>query len=334
MTTLKEIAEKTGVSTATVSKALNGKEDVSSVTRRKIKKAAEELGYLPNSIARSLVNKKTNALGLVTPYLENPTTYQRLKGIQDACLQNNYILISCLHEGNPKEEREQINALISRKVDGLILTPFGSDSNLLKMVTQSQIPFVLMSEMADGISCDFVGEDDFEGGRMATEYLISLGHKNIAYFGNSSQLYSDRQLLGGYQSGLKNHGIEFKEELVNWGNTTTQTLKDNLEKLISLQNKPTAIVAWNDLLAINILKSLEEKGLKVPEDMSIVGYDNIDFLSLFHIPLTTISQPNYEIGRKSAEILLERIKRGEDGPVQKVIFKPELVVRKSTSPPH
>ena len=333
MVTVKDIAKKAGVSPGTVSKALSGRGDVSSTTRRRIKKVAEELGYIPNFIARSLVINKTNTIGLVTPYLGNPALIERIRGVQEASLSRGYLLISCFNEGEEKEEIEEIEALLSRKIDGLIITPSGDSKGLRMLIEGIDVPVVLMSEIIEGLDCDFVGEDDYEGGRIATDYLIGLGHRNIAYLGNSPDIYSDREILKGYRDILERYGIGYREEYILWGNTEKGGLIENIGKLMSMSEIPTGVICWSDIIAIEVLKGLEGMGKKIPEDISVIGYDNIEMLSFFHIPLTTIGQPNFLIGKKAVELLLERIeKNGENEPSHKVVFKPSLIVRNSTGP--
>lgn len=333
MVTIKDIARKLRVSPSTVSKALAEKKDISPEMKRKVQQLANELGYLPNSVARALVTKKTRTIGLVLPYLGNPTTIERIRGIQHVCHKNGYILISSLSEGSVEEERKQIEALISRRVDGVILTPMENDPCLIRSVKESGAPLVLMGELIDGVDCDFVAGNDFEGGRIATEHLFGLGHRRIAYFGSSARTYSDQNILSGYQDTLKKNSLKFRKELITWGNNEKERLKENLRKIMGLSAPPTAIIAWSDIMAINILDLLKNMDIKVPEDISLVGYDNIDFLSLFHIPLTTISVPNYQMGSKAASLLLERIEKSRRGPFKKVVFNPELVVRSSTAAP-
>jgi len=290
------------------------------------------MGYIPNIIARSLVMRKTSTIGLVTPYLGNPALIERIHGIQDACLSNNYLLITCLNEGRFEEETSQAEALISRKVDGIIITPTANSPRLREFIKGVEIPLVLMSEMMEGLDCDFVGEDDYEGAKIGMEYLLSLGHRDIAYFGSSPEIYSDSRIVKGYRDILEKRNIEHRKELVLWGNTDREILGRNVERLMNIVSPPTAIFAWSDILALEILSKLENMGKRVPEDISLMGYDNIDFLSLFHIPLTTISQPNFLIGHKTAELLLERIgASGNNEPPRKLIFKPELIVRRSTA---
>ncbi len=333
MNTIKDVARKAGVSPGTVSKALLDRHDVSTLTKRRVKRVAEEMGYIPNIIARSLVTNRTNTIGLITPYLGNPALIERIRGIQNACLSNNYLLITCLNEGHFEEELNQIEALIARKVDGIIITPTSNSLKLKEFIKKIEIPMVLMSEMIEGVDCDFVGEDDYEGAKTGMEHLISHGHRNIAYFGSFPEIYSDSRLVKGYRDTLEKHGIPYRKELVFWGNTDREMLSKNLERVIDTALPPTAIFAWSDVIAIDILSNLEKMGKQVPEDISILGYDNIDFLSLFHIPLTTVAQPNFLIGQKTVELLLECIERdGKNEPTGKLIFRPELIVRKSTGP--
>ncbi|MBN1445915.1 MAG: LacI family DNA-binding transcriptional regulator [Candidatus Omnitrophica bacterium] len=333
MNTIKDVAKKAGVSPGTVSKALLDRHDVSNSTKRRVKRVAEEMGYIPNIIARSLVTSKTNTIGLVTPYLGNPALIERLRGVQNACLSNKYLLITCLNEGGAEEELSQAEALIARKVDGIIITPTGNSIKLKEFISRIEIPVVLMSEMIEGTGCDFVGEDDYEGAKTGMEHLISLGHRNIAYFGSFPEIYSDGRLAKGYRDTLEKYGIPYRKELVLWGNTDRDILEKNVERVMNTVSAPTAIFAWSDIIAIDIMSKLGKMNINVPEDVSIIGYDNIDFLSLFHIPLTTVAQPNFLIGQKTVELLLECIERdGENEPTGKLIFRPELIVRKSTGP--
>ena len=278
-----------------------------------------------------LVTKTTKTIGLVTPYLGNPTLIERVKGIQEAAFAHHHILISCLNEGSVEEEREQIKALLSRRVDGIILTPVKYDEKLLQIIKKATVPFVFMSEMINGIICDFTGDDDYNGGRLATEHLVSLGHKRIAYFGTLSDVYSNKEMIKGYRKVLKEKVIEYDKYLIMRGNRDKKVLEENLTRVLDLENPPTAIFAWSDIMAIGILEALKEKRIKVPQDISLVGYDNMDFLSVFHIPLTTISQPNYQIGYTAAQLLLERIEKGIELSPRKIIHKPKLVIRESIS---
>ncbi len=333
MVTIKDIARQLRVSPSTISKALSDKKDISPAMKKKVQQLAGKLDYHPNSIAQSLVTKKTRTLGLVLPYLGNPTTIERIRGIQHICHKNGYILISSLSESDIEEEKRQITALISRRVDGIILTPAENDPRFIRLIKEAGVPFVLMGELVGGVDCDFVTGDDFEGGKLATKHLVGLGHRVIAYFGSLAQTYSDQNLLSGYQNTLKKNSLKFRKELITRGNNEKETLKRNLRKVMELSAPPTAIIAWSDIMAINILSLLKTMHLKVPEDVSLVGYDNIDFLSLFHIPLTTISVPNYQMGNKAASLLLERIEKNRKVPFQKIVFAPKLVVRNSTATP-
>ncbi|MCK4307030.1 LacI family DNA-binding transcriptional regulator [candidate division WOR-3 bacterium] len=330
MITIKDIAKKVGVSPSTVSKALCDRKDVSSTTKKRVKTVVEKLGYSPDSIARALVTKFTKTIGLVTLYIGNPTTIERIKGIQESAFHKHHILISCLNEGNIEEEIEQIETLISRRVDGIILTPVKYNEKLSKIIEKAKIPFVFMSEMLDGVDCDFAGDDDYEGGKLATEHLVTLGHKRIAYFGVSEEIYSDGEIRKGYRKILEQYEIKYDEELVTSGNLDEKALKANLTRILDFKNPPTAIFTWSDIMAIGIFKKLKKRNIKVPDDISLVGYDNMDFASVFHIPLTTISQPNYQIGSTAANLLMERIEIGNQLPPRKVVYKPELIIREST----
>ncbi|MCX8081890.1 MAG: LacI family transcriptional regulator [bacterium] len=331
MITVKDIAKKLGISVGTVSKALNDSPDISKHTKERVKRVAKEMGYIPNLMARSLVSKKTATIGFLTSFFDNPSHMDRLRGIQYICFKNHYTLISCFSEGKD-DEISNVKRLIARKVDGLIVTSSSNSSEVKALLKNVDVPLVLMSEMIDGLDCVYVGEDDYEGMRMATEHLISLGHKNIAYFGNSPNIPSDINMLNGYRYTLEKYGIPYRKDYTFWGNTEKDILKKNVISLINMENPPTGILCWSDSIALNVMKVLREAGKKVPEDVSIVGYDNIELLSFFDIPLTTVGQQTFMIGQKSAEVLFEMIEQSEKRNNQKIIFTPELIIRNSTGP--
>ena len=325
---IKEIAKVAGVSVSTVSKSLTDKEDISHHTKKRIKKIAKEMGYRPNFAARSLVTGQSMTLGVVTPYLIQPTIVERIRGIQNAAIDNGYIAIISFAERNSEEERKQIKTLLSRRVDGLILTPFKKDKIIIKRLQEDKVPFVFMSESIRGVRADFVGDDDKKGATLATEHLVKIGHTKIAYLGSSPETYSDTEMLKGYKEVLKKYKIRFYPEFITWGNNIKESVERNIIRVMRLKEHPTAIFAWSDMTAIWALEKLEELGFRIPSDVALIGYDNIEFSRFFHIPLTTISQPNYEIGYRSATLLLERIKE-PDAPKRKVVYKPKLIVRKS-----
>ncbi len=330
MAGIKDIAKKADVSIATVSKALTGKEDVSKATRRKIVRIARRLNYCPNSIARSLVTRKTNTLGLIMPYITNPASTERLHGIQYAALGREFMFISCLSENDGKDtEQKYFQMLCDRQVDGIIIMPIEKSTEDFLSHPSFNIPVVIMSEYINKLPYDFVGNDDEEGGRIACEHLVKGGHKYIGYLGNSPSVYSDIGIIKGYRNILEKHHIKENSKLITFGNTNRDALRKNISNLLSLSPRPTAIMTWSDMIAFWALEELEKLNVNVPGDMALIGYDNIELSAMFRIPLTTVGQSNYQIGASAADCLIDRIQNKLTDHPRKIIFQPSLVIRES-----
>ena len=330
MAGIKDIAKKADVSIATVSKALTGKEDVSKATRRKIIRVARHMNYRPNPIARSLVTRRTNTLGLIMPYITNPASTERLHGIQHAAFEREFMFISCLSANNDNNtEQKYFQMLCDRQVDGIIIMPIEKNTKDFLSHRSSDISVVIMSECINNLPYDFVGNDDEEGGRIACEHLVKGGHKHIAYLGNSPSVYSDIEVIKGYRNVLEKHHIKESSKLITFGNTNRDTLRKNISNLMSLSPRPTAIMTWSDMIAFWCLEELEKLNIDVPGDMALIGYDNIELSAMFRIPLTTVGQSNYQIGASAADCLIDQIQNKHTVHPRKIIFQPRLVVRES-----
>ncbi|MDO9465212.1 MAG: LacI family DNA-binding transcriptional regulator [bacterium] len=330
MAGIKDIAEKADVSIATVSKALAGKEDVSKATRRKIVRIARHLNYRPNPIARSLVTRKTNTLGLIMPYITNPAATERLRGIQHSALEREFMLISCLSANDGKDsEQKYFQMLCDRQVDGIIIMPIEKSTKDFLSHFSFNLPVVIMSECINHLPYDFVGNDDEEGGRLACEHLVKGGHKHIGYLGNSPSVYSDIEIIKGYRNILEKYHIKEKSNLITFGNTNRDALRKNIAGLMSLSPHPTAIMTWSDMIAFWALEELEKLNINVPRDMALIGYDNIELSAMFRVPLTTVAQSNYQIGTSAADCLIDRIQDKLTDHPRKIIFKPSLIIRES-----
>jgi len=328
--TLADIAKAARVSVAAVSKALNNRPDISAATRKRIKRIAAELGYVTNLAARTLSINKTQTIGVVMPFPHIPTVTDRLRGIQAAALDHTYLTSVAFHDGGPEAETKQIRMLLGR-VDGLVITPVNQSDEIEHYLKKAGIPLVSMSEPFRHLETDFVGDDDREGGRLAARHLLEENRFPIAYLGETPDTPSDLAILEGIEDVLSESGERMDERMIRWGNLDMHGTRKNVDALLALPRRPQALFAFSDLTAMWALERLEAKGLRVPEDVALMGYDNILFAALARVPLTSIEQPNFDIGYQAASILLERLTEEKgNGPCKKVIFKPKLVVRSST----
>ena len=326
--TIKEIAELAGVSRTTVSRVLSGGAFVNKNTRDKILKIIEEKEYKPSIIAQSLRTHRTRTIGLVLADIENPFYSRVAKGVIDAAEAKNYNVILCNSNNDIKLEERDIRTLMERGVDGLLLTTVELKMKTIEDLRDKGFPFLLIDCKLDIPGVNYVVNDDYYGAELATEYLIKLGHKKIFFLGNR-KLLSLRERYRGFKDTLKRHNIEgsnnfVPKKFINMDNT--YDIDGIIGYLINGQENVTAIFAGNDYLAV---KSITVNGIKVPEDISVIGYDNIKISSMLKVPLTTIRQPKYLLGKLATEQLLEILGNKSDRKVRQVILRPELVIRQS-----
>ncbi|RXZ82619.1 LacI family transcriptional regulator [Paenibacillaceae bacterium] len=329
--TIKEVAKAAGVSIATVSRVINGKDRVKTSTRLRVEEAISKLNYQPDLIARTMIIKETKTIGLVVPQLSNEYWAILSEVIQEELWLKGYTLILCSTDRRIDHEIAFIEMFMERKVDGII---FGSASMVkdttekyFEQVRQSGIPIVALDQRISGM--DMVIGDHLQGAADAVEHLISLGHQEIAYLGGPA--ISIERKLGFYNAFIK-HGMQVNNELVNDQATSknfTQFGYDAIKELLLAKQSFTAVFCGNDLVAIGAIKSLEESGMRVPDDVAVIGYDDISMARLYKPALTTVSQPIRDIGKAAVDLLVESIKTGKVLPPRKTLFHMQLVVRES-----
>jgi LacI family transcriptional regulator len=324
--TIKDVAKLAGVGIATASRALNNKGEISSHTKKKVLEAAKKLGYIPNSLARSLISGKTKKIGVVITTILNPFYAAVVSGIESFLSSKGYTI--ALYNSNeiPKKEKESIITLREQRVDGLIIAPVEFESETVKYLIDNNIEFVLVGRRTKEDNVNFVICDDFEVGKIATEYLISKGHKRILFI-NSWKSSSAIFRLEGYKKALSEAGLRINNNLI-YSLDPERKLEEILEDAFSKKRKPTAIFCFCDSIAIEVMKILKKMKIKIPDDIALIGCDNLDFTDLLEPPLTTIDISMYEMGLKASEILLERLTKERKEPIH-VIFKPILIERGS-----
>ena len=334
MTTLKQVAQRAGVSINTASRALNNKADVHRATRERVLKVAQELGYVPNALARSLVEGRSNTVGLVVADVTNPFSGQLTRGVEEAARAAGYALVLTNSNEDDALEQQAVRTLRSKRVDGLLIHPAQASYEHLEQCYQDGIPVVLLNRHIDQLNADYVINDNRSGAYQAVHHLVTLGHRRILHITGSERVSSVRERLIGYRCALDEAGIPFDPDLVINGELSMEGAYQAAHRRFGVGERPTAVFTYSDLLAIGVLKALHELGIDVPGDVSLVGYDDIAFAAFLVVPLTTVRQPIHQIGRRGFEILMRILNdpRWVRGQYQEV-YQPELVVRASTAPP-
>jgi len=328
--TIKDVAGRAGVSTATVSHAINGTRPVGSALRERVRQAVEELGYRPNQVARSLRRKGSGAIGVILIDDTNPFFSESTRGVRDAALEAGYNILVCNSEGDAERENGFVELLAERRVEGIILFNV-RDSRLRETVRRRlAVPIVLVDRDGRSRRMDSVVVDHYSGGAEAVEHLLALGHRRIGVITGPANSTPSLLRFRAYVHSLQRAGLAFDERLVLRGDFQSESGYDAALSLMSTPDPPTALFAFNDLMAFGAITALCGMGLRVPEDVSVVGYDDIQLSSFFNPPLTTVSQPKKAMGRAAFALLRERI-ADERMPTRSVTMSARLVVRRSTA---
>ena len=326
--TLKMVAEKAGVSVNTASRAINNKPDINEKTKKRILEIAQELGYIRNSAAVALRTKKTRTIGVVIADNRNPFYAEVLNGMEIAAREKNYHIILANTQRNYKKEEEAINLLLAKRVDGLLIAPVQDRDDDIKKLIEANIPFVIVGRDFNDIDLDAVYNDEVKGGFLATEYLIKKGHKKIAFINGVLHKSPAKGRLKGYKKALKECEIPFNDALISVGDIDVKDGYERTKKLFEKGLDFTAIFAYNDMMAFGSMQAIKEKGLRIPEDIGLVGYDDIQFSSLISPSLTTIRLKKKELGIESVKLLFSRINGNRKKP-KKIVLDVDIIARKT-----
>jgi LacI family transcriptional regulator len=334
MSTILDVAKLAGVSTATVSRVINSPESVREETRKRVTRAMAVCNYKYNALARGFATKRSNTIGLIIPTINNPVFAESTRGVQDCAGEKKTQVILGNTYYQYDQEEGLIKTLREKQVDGLIITSTNPRGRIIKTLQDEGFPFVLLySTIKKGLVWA-VGIDNFQGGYRATQHLIELGHHRIGMVAGTFSI-SDRSFhrWHGYRQCLKDHGITYEKQLLAQTEYSLTGGRDSVKKLLSIPKPPTAVFCSNDYLALGAMKGAREMGLNLPENLSIMGFDDIQIASYVIPGLTTIRQPAYEMGKQGAELLFQRINAdpadGGPVPVQRMLDS-SLIVREST----
>ncbi|WP_088809589.1 MULTISPECIES: LacI family DNA-binding transcriptional regulator [Listeria] len=327
--TIREIAEKTGVSITAISQILNGKGDrFSEVTKNRVLKAAKDMAYKPNFFAKNMVTNHTNTIGMVVPEVTDAFFSQMVKGAEDYLNQHDYMIMLCNSSNDKEREDRYVEELLHRAVDGLIIaSPNILASKVFERMREKKKPYILLDRQRNEQKEGRIAVDDYEGGYMATKHLLELGHEKIGIIISDNSFYNVFERYEGYLACMKDAGITVPEDWIASGDQTMDGGFKAGDKLLA--GGVTGVFATNDLMAVGLYRFLFDKGIKIPEDLSVIGFDDIELSEFMTPPLTTIRQPIYEIGAIAAEFLLQKIACPEE-KMKNRLLDLKLIERGST----
>lgn len=330
MPTMRDVAAYARVSVATVSHVINGTRFVDPQTVDRVRNAIDVLGYRPNSLARGLRRNETSIIGMLVPDNSNPFFAEIARSIEDVGFNEGYSVILCNSDGSEAKEAAYVDTLLSKQIDGIILISSGNSFAPLQSILKARVPCVVVDRELGDLMVDQVLIDNEQGGYMAGEYLTRLGHRHIGYIAGPNQLSLSAHRLTGFRRALSEAGITLSDDAVVQGDFHYGGGAKGMEELLRRDLKLTAVFAANDRMAVGAISVLRRAGLNVPEDISIIGYDNIPLASAMCPSLTTVAQPTAEMGRVSIEMLLARVKqRDVEFAPRRMMLPVELIERES-----
>lgn len=333
MPTIRHVAKAAGVSIATVSATINQSAYVSPALQERVRKAIGDVGYHPDAIARSLKKGSTQTLGLIISDIANPFFTALVRGIEDVANARGYAVILCNTDEDLEKERAYLRLLRSRRVDGLIMAAAGAGEDYHRFFVAVNTPLVFIDRKIPTVPADAVVVDNVAGARQVVEYLLRLGHRRIGTITGLPQISTTHERIQGYRQALESSGQTVDPGLMRGGNSRLEGGHQAALALLELAQRPTAIFATNNLMAIGLMRAVAERGLRCPEDLSVACFDDFDWASVFHPRLTTVAQPTYEMGAKAAELLFARLEGTLAGDPREVVLSPTVVIRDSCAAP-
>jgi LacI family transcriptional regulator len=326
-----DVATRAGVSVTTVSHVLSGRRPVADATRSRVLEVIRELGYQPDAAARSLRTGRTMTVALIVPDLTNPFYPVVARGLEDRLRPAGYHAVVCNTDGRRDEELSFLREMVSRGVDGIVAAAFGLTRE--DLLAHKHLPLVRVGGRFDASTGDLVRSDDEAGTTAAVRHLLACGHRRLGFAGGAPDVGPSRLREAGFRNALAEAGVAVDEALVVSGDFTREAGRAAARRLLDAYEAPTAVVCANDLIAIGVLDEARARGLAVPGDLAVTGYDDIDAASLVTPALTTVVNPAREIGRVCGELLLARL-AGGGGPKREIVLANSLVVRDSAPIPH
>jgi LacI family transcriptional regulator len=331
--TIYDVAKEAGVSIATVSKVINNKGKISAETRKAVLEVMERLDYRPSVIASALTGKHTYTLGLLVPDISNPFFAEIARAVEDQGQSLGYSVMICSTDNRDERVERYVSLLLQKSVDGIMIATGIGDKAILEQLLARRIPVALIAREMPLLAAHTVVVDDYVGGCLAAAHLLGLGHRRFAVLSESMKVISSRERTRGFLQTLEEAGIAMPDENLIVCDYRLEDGKAKTLELLASGKAPTALFACNDLLAIGAMQAAKEKGIRVPGDLSIVGFDNTILAAVTDPPLTTIAQPIEHMGKRVVDLLVQEL-RGENPVKQRIVLRPELAIRASTAPPN
>lgn len=323
--TLKDVAELAGVSTATVSHVLNDSKYVGDALKQKVLDAVEELNYVPNSLAKSLRMRESKLIGLMISDISNPFFSLVVRGIEDGLAKNDYNVLLCNTDNTYATEMEYLKVLLSRRIDGLVVSSGGGEASHFR---EAGVPLVFLNRSPDWQDSNVVTTDNFRGAYLAAEHLVKHGYKRIAVIAGPQHINTGRERLRGFQRALSDLGREIDECLVKIGRFDIDSGYQTMRELLEQEARPDAVFTCNNSMTLGAFRCLKETRLTIPADIALVGYDDPEWATIAEPPLTVIRQPAYNLGLTAANQIMELIRNKNSEP-EKIFLVPELIIRQS-----
>jgi LacI family transcriptional regulator len=330
--TIQDVARHAEVSPMTVSRVVNASPHVSPETRRRVEAAIQDLGYVPNRLAQSLIRRRTKAIGLIVPDVANPFFTLLVRGAEEVAWRSGYHVILSNTQADLERERGYVEDMLAFRVDGVVIAPVDDRSRSnLRLLVRNAVPFVLVDRSVAGFRADVVQGDSVAGAGQLVEHLVALGHRRVGMVTESLEVSTSRDRVAGYRRALEEAGIDAAPELVVVGETATDPRggHEGALALLDLPDPPTAILAVNNVLAVGVVEAARERRLEVPRDLAVVCFDDIELVSRLYPFLTVMAQPAQTFGTLAMQLLLDRIAGGGEARPRTVVLPAELTVRAS-----
>lgn len=332
MPTIRDVAERAGVATMTVSRVINNSGYVSDATRTKVEAAITQLGYVPNMLGPSLRFNQTNTLALILTDITNPFWTTVARGVEDAAQEQDYSIILCNTDENLQKQDQYLNMLLKRRIDGMLFVPADNRAEAVQLIQKQNVGVVVLDRSLPNVDVDVVRGDSFGGAYQLAKHLIELGHRDIAVLSGPQNIFTSTERVAGFRQAIIEAGLEHNHDNVYWG-SFRQNPGEIAQRALQSSPRPTAFLAVNNFIANGALQTFSDVGLRVPEDISLVSFDDIPVFINPNPFLTVSVQPAYDMGYQATQLLLSRLRNEGPEERQEIVLPTEIFIRQSTAPP-
>ena len=333
MSTIRDVAKQAGVATMTVSRVINNSGYVSDATRTKVEAAIAELGYVPNMLGPSLRFNQTNTLALVLTDITNPFWTTVARGVEDAAQEKGYSVILCNTDESIQKQDQYLTMLLKRRIDGILFVPADNNGEPIRLIQKQKVEVVVLDRDVPDVAVDVVRGDSFDGAYQLARHLIELGHKHIAILSGPKNIFTSIERVAGFRQAMEEADLTHNLENIYWGSFSQNLGSDTAEQALKTTPRPTAFLAVNNFIANGALQTFSASGLRVPEDVSLVSFDDIPAIINPTPFLTVAIQPAYEMGYQATQLLLARLLKEGPKDHQKIILPTKIFIRQSSAPP-